>query len=272
MRNPDKLPGGTDICAEDGVIQWGLVKTNRTQFVMIKASEGGENGLPCSADAMFLDNVRNAYNVGLRVGAYHWITADSVDEAKAQASFFLKQISQAGVMINFYCGVVLTEWQDRDAAFLYADIFMGFLSAAGYKPIFYAPPEFFDGLKKLSVPLWIPCLPEMPHTLSRNIWNCAMLWQYKTDTFRGIDTDMMRSVLLHPEILMHDDFNTSVIPYKTFAITKREKQASTSELEWAIRLGIWRSEEDFNPQEEITREQLMIMYRRFYDMWEAAHR
>ena len=122
MRNPDKLPGGADICAEDGIIRWESVKTARTQFVMIKASDGGEEGLPCSADPMFLENVRGAYAAGLRVGAYHWFTAMSVDEAKDQAAFFLEQISMAGVMINFYCGVVLTEWEDRDSTFLLSNV------------------------------------------------------------------------------------------------------------------------------------------------------
>ena len=225
MRNPDKLPGGADICAEDGNIQWEYVKTARTQFVMVKASEGGDDTLPCSEDPMFLENVRGAYNAGLRVGAYHWFTANSIDEAKEQAAFFLKQLSQVGVMINFYCGVVITEWKDRDQAFLYADVFMGLVSAEGYRPLLYAPPEFFDDLKNLTIPIWLPCMPDAWSELPENLRNCTTLWQYRTDSLRGVEADMMRSVLLRPEELICEDYNASVIPYSKKKRTENFSEA-----------------------------------------------
>lgn len=271
MKKLDSFVGGIDVCSENGEIQWQNIKTSKTMFVMVKATEGTESGsaLPCLEDSMFASNVREAYMHGLRVGAYHYLTAKSVSEAKEQGMYFVETIKKMDHMINFYCGVVLTEWDDIESADLYLDVCCGMISSAGYKPIVYAPLEFLAGISRMAYSLWFPHTEQDINTFPLCVRNHIVLWQYKRVSVKGIEEDIYRTALIRPEVLLQETF-TPVMP--KYPDRKKRDPEDLEANAWALRCGIIQAEDGIlHMQETITREEVMILLRRFTDMWKSVY-
>ena len=266
MRRPDSFIGGIDVCAEDGSVGWDLVKTTQVLFAMVKATEGGDNRdfIP---DPAFLQNVREAYLNGLRVGAYHYLTATTPEEAKLQADGFLEVIRQAGIMINFYCGVVVPDWDDIEETDFLVDIFTGIVETAGYKSIVHAPLEALEKLRFMKYAIWLPYsggdFDSLPALIRKN----TVLWQHRPMSSRGFEEEVFRSALVKPEALFSEVFSTVPIRYVKGGRPAVPLRETT---EWAIRRGILQSDTgEFNMKETIRREELLILLRRFYDLWRA---
>lgn len=79
---------GIDVSKWQGAINWTLVKDSGVGFAMIRDGYG-KTGL----DKMFDENYRKAKYAGVGVGVYHYSYADSVEDAKKEAEFCLKNIS-----------------------------------------------------------------------------------------------------------------------------------------------------------------------------------
>lgn len=271
MRKPDSFIGGFDIGSDDGGVAWDTVKTGRTLFTMVKASEGEEPG-SCTGslpDPMFLTHVKEAYRNGLRVGAYHFLTASTIDSAREQGEFFISQLKTAGHMINFYCGIIITQYDDIDKAFLFSEICAGIVQSAGYKPVLYAPLSMFQDISRLSCDLWLPYYEENFDDLPKVIQNRTVIWQHKPVNLRGLENETMRSALIRPEVLFTENFN----PFKTrFDQKNRPTAAGKEAMNWAVQCGILRSEDGvYNAKEIIRREEFLILLRRFSDLWRATH-
>lgn len=271
MKKFDSCVGGIDICAEDGEINWNNIKTAKTLFAMIKSTEGAEDDspLPCYVDPLFESNVKNAYMYGLRVGAYHYLTAESIEEARSQAEFFVETIRKVGVMINFYCGVVVTEYDTIEDTSLYIDIFCGIVSAAGYRPIVYAPTDILRKFRSTEYDLWFPCTEKEFSSLPPIVKKRIALCQYRSADIRGMNNTFYRSVLIKQQVLDKGMFNSSPVRYPN---RKRKKQDDLEANEWAVRHGILQSEDGiFRMDEVIEREEIITMLKRFVDMWRGAY-
>lgn len=270
MRSPERFVGGIDVCCEDRCINWNLVKTNSTLFAMVKATEGvSGDEAPCLLDPDFEDNVEAAYFAGLRVGAYHCLCAESIDEAREQTEVFLRQIRSMEYMINFYCGVVVTEWENVFDADLYIDIFCGLVTSAGYRPIVYAPPEFIDELCRMEYDLWTPYGDGDFDSLPLSVQKHTVLWQHEAVKNRGIDGMVFRSALVRPEVLFNTDFNSIPVKYNN---KKKKDEKKLEANEWAMRVGILQPPDGvLNMEETIGREEFMVYLRRFSDLWRGAY-
>ena len=84
----DKIYQGIDVSSWQGNIDFSAVKNSGIEFVYIKSSEGTRY-----IDPYFEQNYQNAKANGLKVGFYHYVTARNTDEARAQANFFARVIS-----------------------------------------------------------------------------------------------------------------------------------------------------------------------------------
>lgn len=84
----DKIYQGIDVSSWQGNIDFAAVKNSGIEFVYIKSSEGTRY-----IDPYFEQNYQNAKANGLKVGFYHYVTARNTDEARAQANFFARVIS-----------------------------------------------------------------------------------------------------------------------------------------------------------------------------------
>lgn len=81
---------GCDVSKWQGKINWEKVKKSGVDFVIIREGYGKEN--PNQKDKQFEVNYKGAKSVGIPVGVYHYSYADSVDDAKKEAQFCLKNI------------------------------------------------------------------------------------------------------------------------------------------------------------------------------------
>lgn len=84
------MKNGIDISKWQGDINFKEAKEDGVEFVIIREGYGKEN--PNQIDKKFEDNYSKATNVGIPVGVYHYSYADSVDDAKKEAEFCLKNI------------------------------------------------------------------------------------------------------------------------------------------------------------------------------------
>ncbi len=76
---------GLDISRYEPNVDWGLIRAQGIQFVIIKATEGATY-----KDSMFATHWTNAKNAGLIRGAYHYLRAG--DDPNAQAQSFLASV------------------------------------------------------------------------------------------------------------------------------------------------------------------------------------
>ncbi len=79
---------GIDVSSWQGNIDFSAVKNSGIEFVYIKSSEGTSY-----IDPYFEQNYQNAKANGLKVGFYHYVTARNTDQAREQANFFARVIS-----------------------------------------------------------------------------------------------------------------------------------------------------------------------------------
>lgn len=81
---------GIDVSKHQGKIDWHRVKNSGVDFAILRAGYGKYDN---QKDERFEENYSNAKNAGIKLGAYHYSYAKSVDDAKKEAEIFLKWIS-----------------------------------------------------------------------------------------------------------------------------------------------------------------------------------
>ena len=148
---------GIDVSHHQGEIDWEAVKATDKQeypirFVFMKATEGGDH-----KDRLFVDNFRQAREVGLVRGAYHFYNPNT--DPIRQADFF---ISQVKLETGDLAPVLDIERKPRNKAQLQADL-VKFLNRLeqhyGVKPIIYTSYKYrlhyLDTPELSSYPLWI---------------------------------------------------------------------------------------------------------------------
>jgi GH25 family lysozyme M1 (1,4-beta-N-acetylmuramidase) len=84
---------GIDVSRYQGKIDWQKVKDAGFEFVMIRLGYRGYGAGALNEDAMAQENYRGAKEAGLKVGAYFFSQAISVEEAKEEAQYAM-QIAQ----------------------------------------------------------------------------------------------------------------------------------------------------------------------------------
>lgn len=82
---------GIDVSKWQGAIDWEKVKQDGVDFAIIREGYGKEN--PNQVDKRFEENYKKAKAAGISVGVYHYSYADSVEDAKLEAEFCLKNIA-----------------------------------------------------------------------------------------------------------------------------------------------------------------------------------
>lgn len=84
---------GVDVSRYQGAIDWERVKASGVDFVLLRSSIGDGSDVISGEDIRFSKNVVQAKEAGLMVGAYHYLWAETVEDARKEARFFIKTIS-----------------------------------------------------------------------------------------------------------------------------------------------------------------------------------
>lgn len=183
---------GIDISRYQGAIDWNAVKRSGIDFAFIRASVGDGSTDRSGEDVMFRRNVTMALDAGLKVGAYHYLWAETVEDARVEARFFIKTIEPYN--LNF---PVVLDFEDptqeklgKSQLTAIAKAFMEELKAAGYYPMLYANKNwlinYFDMNQLSDYEIWLAEWRSSP-TYSGDFG----IWQYSSKgRVSGIDGDV----------------------------------------------------------------------------------
>ena len=138
---------GIDISRKDGTVDWDKVAESGVDYAMIRMGiRGDEAKGKCQVDANYTKNVKAAVKAGLDVGVYFTSRATTVDEAKEEAQFVIKNIKDYDVTWPVAVDTVEAvgaeasrasglSVEERTACI---KTFMEEIEKAGYTPVLYA--------------------------------------------------------------------------------------------------------------------------------------
>ncbi|MEM1483810.1 glycoside hydrolase family 25 protein [Oscillospiraceae bacterium PP1C4] len=164
---------GIDVSQFQGNIDWESVANDGIEFAMIRASAG------TATDKKFKINAKSAHKNDILVGAYHYATFSSVDEAKEQARYFIKLLKSIKVTYP----VVLDLEENKatrnisKAKLTAAGLaFMDTVKKAGYDVMLYSNENFFlshidtRAVRKKGYDLWVANYIEKPTKVEHKMW------------------------------------------------------------------------------------------------------
>ncbi|WP_234407852.1 GH25 family lysozyme [Anaerosinus massiliensis] len=97
---------GIDVSENNGEVDWKAVADAGIEFAIIRSSYGLN-----SEDSMFIQNVAGAHAAGLKVGAYHYSYALSVEDAIQEAKNCREIIDRSGALLEL---PVFFDMEDAD--------------------------------------------------------------------------------------------------------------------------------------------------------------
>lgn len=182
---------GIDVSYAQGAIDWELVRFSGVNFAMIRASRGYiSDAKPMAQDVMFEYNITEATRVGLNVGVYHYLYAESVAEAKKEAKFFLETIKPYKITYPVVLDVEEQSQADlgKDEITKICKAFLDEVKAAGYYPMIYANKAWLTNYLDMSqlseYEVWLAQWNTVPTYLGD-----FGMWQYSAKGIvSGIDT------------------------------------------------------------------------------------
>lgn len=134
---------GIDVSKHQGTIEWQKVKASGIDFAILRAGYGKYDN---QKDERFEENYSNAKNAGIKLGAYHYSYAKSVDDAKKEAEIFLKWISGKQFEYPVAFDVEEKSQSDKGKQFV-SDVIRAFcetVEKAGYYVCVYSNKYWLD--------------------------------------------------------------------------------------------------------------------------------
>lgn len=181
---------GIDISQhQKGDIKWKQVKSSGVDFVFIRAGYRAADDGSLHADENFDENVRDALNAGLMVGAYFYSQALTPEEGKEEAEFVLDMVKKYDLTMPIVIDYEIYKDGRLDkkiqagelyAASFYHDIVLGFtntVEAAGYESAVYASKDMLTNYMQEDLiddmaNIWLARYDKTPN-LNANFW----FWQ-----------------------------------------------------------------------------------------------
>ena len=134
---------GIDVSKHQGKIDWHRVKNSGVDFAILRAGYGKYDN---QKDERFEENYSNAKNAGIKLGAYHYGYAKSVDDAKKEAEIFLKWTSGKQFEYPVAFDVEEKSQSDKGKQFV-SDVIRAFcetVEKAGYYVCVYSNKYWLD--------------------------------------------------------------------------------------------------------------------------------
>lgn len=155
---------------------WAKIKKS-CGYAICRASYTSQSKFSLNTDSTFATNFVNAKAAGLRVGAYHYSQALTVDEAKREAEYLcniLKNYSPTFyVAIDYEYGGRLKASTAGKASEV-ANAFCDVVKAHGYQPLIYANTLTLNSkLTKPKYPLWVA-----QYNSTCTYKGSKVMWQY----------------------------------------------------------------------------------------------
>ena len=179
---------GIDVSKWQGDIDWAAVSKNpNVEFVMIRSSFGQED-----VDKKLDRNVKGCEKYNIPYGFYHYLYAETVEEAAAEADFFLSVIKDYHPLYPLVLDIEEPFYQKMSKQEV-TDIvctFMSRIENAGYYGMVYSFAKFYDDClihsRVSSYDNWVACWGSVQR-LNENFSHPYGMWQYsETGQINGI--------------------------------------------------------------------------------------
>lgn len=182
---------GIDVSKWQGDIDWKKVSMSGIDFAMIRSSFGNMH-----TDEKLAANVAGCEKYGIPYGFYHYSYADSVEEARKEARFFLSVIKNYSPEYPLVLDIENDHFKSMSRKQV-TNIIIAFakeLENAGYYVSIYSFAKFFNDYVDMSkienYDIWIACWGDEERLNSFYDGPYGM-WQYSaTGSVNGIDGDV----------------------------------------------------------------------------------
>ena len=158
------------------VENWKKIKKT-CDYAICRASYTSQKKFSLSSDSTFATNFKNAQKAGLKVGAYHYSQAITVDEAKKEAKYLCDILKDYTVdfyvVCDFEYGGRLSSKIGKKASDI-ANAFCDVVKANGYSPCIYANTSTLNNnLTNPKYPVWVA-----QYASSCSYKGKKVMWQY----------------------------------------------------------------------------------------------
>lgn len=263
---------GIDVSVFQSGINWEKVRASGVDFAMVKATQGRSEQNPALrmfTDSFFIRNMIGAQKSGIRIGVYHYLTAQTVTEAIEEAEYYLSAISPYKSAVSLYAAVdVESRYLPADKSMLTMIInaFCKRVQRAGFTPMVYTNPNFLKNrIGDISVwPLWLALWRDKKFVPSKEDYPNIRIWQYGSESVDGIGgkTDADYEIQEKTEKVKNEETikKEETDMEKNEAVSEWAKEA----VDWAVKNGFIKGDENGNlmPRDPITREQFCVVLHR----------
>lgn len=244
------------------VHDWQEVKASGVTCVVIKASQGKLIANAASgmfADRKFEEFIRGAAEADMHIGAYHYLTAGTVQEAIEEAAFFCRTIAPYRDVIDVFAAVDVEEDRylpaDRDQLTEIVNVFCEKVSAEGFRAALYTNRNYLrNRLGDVSRwPLWYALWRDRDDPPTDREY---IMWQYGTEEVPGIEGLVDANYYYEYEEELPVDERDNV-----------PAEWAEEAVAWATENGIMYGDEngDLKLHDPVTREQCIVFLHRLYE-------
>lgn len=204
---------GIDVSRYQGNIDWEKVKAAGVDFAILRSSIGDGADSRSGEDLRFAVNAVEAKNAGVMVGAYHYLWAETVEEAVTEAKYFIKTIAPYELdfpaVLDFEDPSQQNNLTNEERTAI-AKAFLEEVEKAGYYPLLYTNRSWattylnMDELSKYDV--WLAeWFPKPSYTGSYDIWQFTAYG--KVAGIAG-DVDLNVCTKNYPKIIRENGYKT----------------------------------------------------------------
>ncbi len=222
---------GIDVCGIQGTIDFKKVKANGVDFVIIKA------GYSTSTVATWELNYANAKNSGMKVGAYWYSYAETIEQGVAEARAFIAALKGKQLDFPVYLDIEEKSQFDKGKAFCteLVEAFCGELEKAGYYAGVYASTcpftAYVDETVREKRPAWIA-----DYRGECGYKGTYGVWQYDAAYVPGVQYDCDRDI---GYVDYSDYIKEHGLNGYSKAIVPNEVKKTVDELAQEVLNGLW---------------------------------
>ena len=193
---------GIDVSSWQNDIDFNKIKDTGVQFIMIRV--GYQNGIDGEyvLDKKFKQNISEVNRVGIPAGVYFYSYANSVEDAKKDAKWVLKQIKKYN--IQYPISFDWEEWNNFNEYKLsffgltsMAEEFVNVVEEAGYEGMIYSSKSYLEDI-------WLPTDKKIwlaHYTNETDYKGDYMMWQLcNNGNIDGINTDVDIDILMSDKL------------------------------------------------------------------------
>lgn len=267
---------GIDVSTHQGTVDWDEVAGAGLSFAIIKATQGRSEataGLRNFTDSKFKRNITEAVRIGLRVGVYHYLTAQTVGEAMEEAKYFLSVVEPYKKLIDLWAVVdVESKYLPKDKTLLtqIVNTFCSCLVTAELEPMVYTNPDFLKyRLNDISYwPLWLALWRKKTNVPTVKDYPSMKLWQWGGEAIPGIsgNVDSNFAIVDLPAI-KQEPARTPVQKPKPVTEDETPSVWAADAVKWAKDKKILLGDGDgkYRPHDALTREEACLIASRLTD-------